>query len=227
MSHPFSVGILDDHSITIDGYRARLAQDPDLTVAWTAAYGEDVLERMAEHPVDVLILDVSVPTSLVNPSPYPILDAIPRLLESHEGLTILVISMHAESRLIKNVMRQGASGYILKDDRASLDRLDRVVREVANGDIVLSPLAGQRWRERQEPGERTLTPRQLQVLSLCMAYPDETSQQLAMRIGITPVTLRNLMSSAYLRLNVRSRTAAVAEAQRRSLITPNQTPPLD
>ena len=223
MNSTLTVAILDDHSITIDGYRHRLAQDAGLQIAWTTSYGEEVLTRMAEQPVDVLILDVSVPTSANNPSPYPILDVIPRLLEHYTALAVLVISMHAESRLIKNVMRLGASGYVLKDDRESLDRLDHVVRAVASGDLHLSPLAGRRWRERLEAGDRTLTPRQLQVLSLCMAYPDETSQQLATRVGITPVTLRNLMSGAYLRLNVRSRTAAVAEAQRRGLITP-ETP---
>ncbi len=223
MNSTLTVAILDDHSITIDGYRHRLAQDAGLQIAWTTSYGEEVLTRMAEQPVDVLILDVSVPTSPNNPSPYPILDVIPRLLERHTALAVLVVSMHAESRLIKNVMRLGASGYVLKDDRESLDRLDHVVRAVAAGDLHLSPLAGRRWRERLEAGDRTLTPRQLQVLSLCMAYPDETSQQLATRVGITPVTLRNLMSGAYLRLNVRSRTAAVAEAQRRGLITP-ETP---
>lgn len=227
MPSTLTVAILDDHSITIDGYRHRLAQDAGLQIAWTTSYGEEVLTRMAEQPVDVLILDVSVPTSTNNPSPYPILDVIPRLLESHTALTVLVISMHAESRLIKNVMRLGASGYVLKDDRESLDRLDRVVRAVAAGDLHLSPLAGRRWRERLADGDRTLTPRQLQVLSLCMAYPDETSQQLAARMAITPVTLRNLMSGAYLRLNVRSRTAAVAEAQRRGLITPTLPSPLD
>lgn len=220
MNRPLTIAILDDHSITVDGYRARLAQDPTLRIVWTTAFGEDVLTCMDEQPVDVLILDVSVPTSATNPNPYPILDVIPRLLDRQPALTILVISMHMESRLIKGVFRLGASGYVLKDDRVALDRLDQVVRTVAAGDLYVSPLAEQRWRDRQDAHDSPLTPRQLQALSLCLAYPDETSQQLALRLGVTPVTLRNLLSGAYLRLNVRSRAAAVAEAQRCGFITP-------
>ena len=225
MNRPLSIAILDDHSITIDGYRARLAQDPALRIAWTTPFGEEVLDRMDQQPVDILILDVSVPTSATNPNPYPILDVIPRLLDRHPALTIVVISMHMESRLVKGVLRLGASGYVLKDDRAALDRLDQIVRAAAAGDLYVSPLAERRWRERQDPADTALTPRQLQALSLCLAYPDETSQQLALRLGVTPVTLRNLLSGAYLRLNVRSRAAAVAEAQRQGFITPQGPPP--
>lgn len=220
MKHTLSIAILDDHSITIDGYRQRLAQDPDLTIAWTAAYGEELPPLMDAQPVDVLILDISVPTSANNPSLYPILDVLPQLLERHDALTVLVISMHAESRLIKAVMNAGAAGYILKEDRASLDRLDQVVRAVAAGEIHMSPLAAQRWQERLPDGDRELTPRQLQVLALCHAYPNEGSTELATRMSVSPVTLRNLLSGVYLRLKVRSRTAAVAEAQRRGLIAP-------
>ena len=219
MNRSLTIAILDDHSITIDGYRARLAQDPTLHIAWTTAFGEDVLDRIDAQPVDVLILDVSVPTSASNPNPYPILDVVPRLLEQHPALTILVISMHTESRLIKAVLRLGASGYVLKDDRPALDRLAQIVRAATAGDLYVSPLADRRWRERQEEADAALTPRQLQALSLCLAYPDETSQQLALRLGVTPVTLRNLLSGSYLRLKVRSRAAAVAEAQRRGLLT--------
>lgn len=226
MNRPLTIAILDDHSITIDGYRARLAQDSALHILWTTPYGEDVAVRMDQQPVDVLILDVSVPTSAHNPNPYPILDVVPRLLERHPALTLLVISMHMESRLIKTVLRLGASGYVLKDDREALNRLDQVVRAAVAGDLYVSPLAARSWHERQDPADATLTPRQLQALSLCLAYPDETSHQLALRLGVTPVTLRNLLSGAYLRLNVRSRASAVAEAQRRGLITPvGPTPP--
>ena len=86
MNRPLTIAILDDHSITVDGYRARLAQDPTLRIVWTTAFGEDVLTCMDEQPVDVLILDVSVPASATNPNPYPILDVIPRLLDEANSI---------------------------------------------------------------------------------------------------------------------------------------------
>ena len=219
MNRPLTLAILDDHSFAVDGYRAQLAQDSTLRIVWTTAYGEEVLTRLNQQPVDVLILDVTVPTSASNSNPYPILDVIPRLFERQPTLIMLVISMQMESRLIKGVLRLGASGYVLKDDCAALDRLDQVVRTVVAGDLYISPLAEQRWRDRLDAQDSSLTPRQLQALSLCQTYPDEMPQQLAFRLGVTPVTLRSLLTGACLRLNVRSRAAAVAEAQRCGFIT--------
>ena len=73
------------------------------------------------------------------------------------------------------------------------------------------------------PEEPRPSARQLEALSLCAAYPEATTAELADRLGVAHSTLRNLLSGAYLRLNVRSRTAAVAKAQRLGLITPPET----
>jgi DNA-binding CsgD family transcriptional regulator len=58
-----------------------------------------------------------------------------------------------------------------------------------------------------------LTPRQFEVLSLCAAYPNGTSAELAGRLGVSSSTFRNVLSSAYLRLGVRTRNAAIAQLQ--------------
>lgn len=65
-----------------------------------------------------------------------------------------------------------------------------------------------------------LTPRQLELLSLCAAYPDMSTAELADVMSVSNSTVRNLLSSAYLRLNVHSRTAAVEKAREMGLITP-------
>jgi DNA-binding CsgD family transcriptional regulator len=66
----------------------------------------------------------------------------------------------------------------------------------------------------------TLTPRQLELLSLCAAYPDLSTAELAQKMSVSNSTVRNLLSSAYLRLNVHSRTAAIEKARDLGLITP-------
>ena len=69
-------------------------------------------------------------------------------------------------------------------------------------------------------GER-LSPRQLEALSLCAAYPDWTSADVAEKMSVSNSTVRNLLSSAYLRLGVHSRPAAIAIARQQGLITPD------
>ncbi len=219
------LAILDDHQGIIDGYLYRFSSAPDIEVVTTLSYGEALEPFLAGSPVDVLILDVQVPSSPENLNPYPILYLIPRLLQIYPDLAVLVISMHAQRTLINAVMEAGASGYVLKDDQTSIRELPAIVRSVAGGGIHLSQLAYQQLLKRQT-ADQELTSRQLEALSLSAAYPDASTSELARAMNVANSTLRNLLSGAYMRLNVRNRTAAVAKARQMGLITPN-SPSLD
>ena len=224
MSSTIYVAILDDHQSIVDGYQYRLDQDPSVQVVATAAYGEELEPLLASHTVDVLLLDVNVPTSKSNPNPYPILHLIPQLLERYPKLAILVISMYLERPLITAVMKAGASGYILKDDQAIIQEVGAVIRSVAQGGIYLSPQASQQLLRNDDKTNRPqLTTRQLEVISLLAAYPELTTAHLAEKLDVANSTVRNLLSSAYLRLGVRNRAAAIAKTRRLGLITP-ETP---
>ena len=216
------VTILDDHQSIIDGYVYRLSSVPDLEVVATISYGEELGSTLAANSTDVLLLDINVPTSAENPNPYPILHEIPNLLEKYPDIHILVISMYAERGLIRAVMEAGASGYVLKDDRAMLKDLGNVVQSIANGGIYLSQKAHQLMlSQKTTPSGERLSPRQLEALSLCASYPDWTSADLAKKMSVSNSTVRNLLSGAYLRLGVHSRPAAIARARQQGLITPD------
>jgi DNA-binding NarL/FixJ family response regulator len=217
----FRVTILDDHQSIIDGYVFRLSNTPVEVVA-TLNYGEELEPALAAHPTDVLLLDINVPTSTENPNPYPVLHDIPNLLEKYPDLYILVISMHAERGLIRAVMEAGASGYVLKDDRATIKDLGNIVQSIAKGGIYFSQKAYQLMlTQKTVPSGERLSPRQLEALSLCAAYPDATTAQLAGKMSVSNSTVRNLLSGAYIRLSVHSRTAAIERARQLGLITPH------
>jgi len=212
MPSQIRVAILDDHQSIIDGYVYRISSAPHVKVVSTALYGEELEPMLENHEVDVLLLDISVPNSAENNNPYPILYIIPRLLQRHPGLSILVISMYTQHALVETLVNAGISGYIFKDDQASIQQLAKIVEIVAGGGIYFSQGAYRDLRGEQ-PGS-ILTPRQLEALSLCAAQPDGDTVVLASRLGITGSTLRNLLSGAYLRLGVRTRAAAIAKAQK-------------
>lgn len=71
----------------------------------------------------------------------------------------------------------------------------------------------------QNNKEINLTARQIEVLTLCVNYPDLSPQGLAEKLGVIPSTLRNILSTIYLRLGVTSRVAAIAEARKLGLIS--------
>lgn len=221
MPNKIRVMILDDHQNIVDGYVYRLSQMPQIEIAATLSFGEDLGPALQKHPADVLLLDVSVPTSPENGNPYPILSVIPNLLQQHPELDILVISMHAERGLIRAVMEAGASGYILKDDQSTARDLGSVVLSVAGGGIYFSQKAHQLYAKSQSrDGDELLTIRQLEALSLCAAYPDDSTAKMAKKMAVANSTFRNLLSGAYVRLEVHTRVAAIAKARQLGLITP-------
>lgn len=225
MSRKIYVSILDDHQSIIDGYLYRLNGIPQIEVVATLAYGEELGPALAGHPTDVLLLDINVPTAPDNPNPYPILHTIPRLLQIYPRLNVLVISMFAERGLIRAVMESGASGYILKDDQATLRDLGNVVLSIAGGGIYFSQKAHQLLlRQKSVPSGERLTARQLEALSLCAAHPNCTTEELAQMMIVSNSTVRNLLSGAYIRLGVRTRAAAIDRARYLGLITPLSPP---
>ena len=227
MTDKIRVAILDDHQPIIDGYLYRLSSDPGIEVVGTVTWGDELEPFLAQHSVDVLLLDVFVPTNQGNSDPYPILHLIPKLLKSYPEMNILVISMHDQRTLIHAVLEAGASGYVLKDDQMTIRDLAATVRRVAEGEIHLSQHAYQQLQKLSTNDLKTpLTRRQVEVLSLCAARPDASTNDLAQALCIEPSTLRNLLSASYLKLEVRTRSGAVAKARQMGLITP-EIPPLD
>ena len=227
MDHKIRVAILDDHQGIIDGYSYRLSDAEDIEVVVTMSYGEELEPALEEHPVDVLLLDIQVPIDQYNNNPFPVLYLIPKILQRHPSLNILAISMHHHRTLIHSTMESGASGYLLKDDKDKIQNLDQVIRNIVKGEIILSDQAHlQLKKRRKDQINKPLSHREIEAISLCAAYPDIDTAQLAKLMGIAHSTLRNLLSRAYLKLDVHNRTAAVAKAHQLGLLAPTD-PPLE
>ena len=216
------VTILDDHQSIVDGYRYRLGLTQEIEVADVVMFGEGLEPSLETHPADVLLLDINVPTAKENPNPYPILHIIPQLLQKYPDLSILVISMYAERALIRSVVEAGASGYVLKEDSETIRDLGDIIKSVAAGGRYFSKRALQLYTDYLSKSEDKdlLTNRQREALSLAAAYPDDTTADLAIKMGVLDSTVRNLLTSVYVKLGVHTRAAAIAKARQMALITP-------
>lgn len=222
MEKKIRVTILDDHQSIVDGYRFRLNKFPQIEVIDSLEHGEDLESSLKKQAPDILLLDVYVPVSAENRNPYPILQIIPNLIQRYPNLEIIVISMHAERGIIRAVMQSGASGYILKDDQKTIQDLGNVILSVAGGGVFLSEKARTAYmKNRDGANDEPLTGRQMKVLSLCAAYPDHTTSELAREMNVANSTVRNMLSEMYIRLGVHSRAAAIAKARQLGLIAPD------
>ena len=220
MTKLVKVSILDDHQTILDGYQFRLANSQRVEIASALQFGSEINAALEKYSIDVLILDINVPTSQDNPNPYPILHVIPSLLQKYPNLAILVISMHNDRSLIRAVMEAGASGYILKDDQSMLVDLENVIVSIAAGGIFLSREISNILLPANKNEDVPLSQRQLEDLSLSLAFPDDTTADLAKKMSVANSTVRNLLSGAYIKLGVRTRAAAIAKARKLGVITP-------
>jgi two-component system response regulator NreC len=219
------VAIFEDHQSIVDGYLYRLSGEPKIQVVATVFFGEDLEPTLTQNQVDVLLLDVQVSTSQTNSNPYPVLRSVSSILQKYPNLNILAISMHTQAVLVQSFVDAGVRGYIQKDDYESIRQLAKIILMVANGGVYFSDAAYQHLRQK-ESGKTSpiLSPRQIEVLSLCVAYPDDSTDELAKRLNVASSTVRNLLSNAYIRLEVHTRAAAITKIKKMGLLPDESAP---
>ena len=104
---PIRVLVCDDHAVVREGIRHVLEAEPGVTVVAEAGNAAQALALAAEHRPDVIVLDVSMPGESG-------LRAAPRLREAVPEARILIMSMHDNAEYVREGVRSGASGYLLK-----------------------------------------------------------------------------------------------------------------
>jgi len=124
------VVIADDHHLVRQGIRALLERAGDIEVVGEAADGPEALGLVEQLLPDVLVLDIAMPH--LNG-----VEAVGRLRDLKVKTRALILSMYADETLVRQALRNGAKGYLLK--RAVADELLLAVRAVSRGDTFLSP----------------------------------------------------------------------------------------
>ncbi len=122
--------LADDHTIVRQGLKLILSAHSDLEVVGEAANGKEAIELAAKLKPDIVLMDVAMPE--LNG-----IEATRRMVEANPRIKILVLSMHKEAVYVREILRAGARGYILKD--AIDNELISAVRSVAKGDGYISP----------------------------------------------------------------------------------------
>ena len=157
-----NIMIVDDHSLIRKGLRLLLKGNADFAVTAEAASGEEALQKVRHEPVDIMLLDISMPGACG-------LAIIEQAKEYRPKLKIVILSMHEDENYIRKAMRLGANGYIPK--ASADDELVDALRAEASGRFYLSKNAEQSLltslfagpgEDEQDP-TRCLSPRELEV----------------------------------------------------------------
>ncbi len=154
--------IADDHAIVRGGLKQLFALAPDLQVVGEAANGAEVLERLRQQPIDLLLLDLNMPGISGT-------DLIGRVKAHQPELPVLVFSMHNEPLVAARMLKAGANGYITKDCEPTI--LLTAVRKVAAHGNYIDPVIAEKMAfdatsTAECPPHARLSERELEVFRL-------------------------------------------------------------
>ena len=122
--------LVDDHAIFREGLRCLIEKQPDIEVVGEAADGRKAIHVAKELRPDLVIMDVKMP--VMNG-----IEATRQIVDKFSGVKVLALSMYSDTRFVLEMLRAGASGYLLKD--STFEELNRAIRNVVSNKIYLSP----------------------------------------------------------------------------------------
>ncbi|MGI9026491.1 MAG: response regulator [Burkholderiaceae bacterium] len=121
--------IVDDHTIVRQGIAQLFNREPDLDVCVEAGDADAAVAVLAKTPVDLAIVDISLPgTSGI--------ELVKLIRDSHPQLPVLVMSMHDEALYSDRAFRAGAKGYVMKQE--ATEKLLAAIRKILNGGVYVS-----------------------------------------------------------------------------------------
>lgn len=208
------VVMADDHALIRAGIGSLLARMPGVELVAEARDGPDALEQIAAQLPDVAVLDITMPG--LNG-----IQVVARLRTECPDVRVIVLSMHDNEEYVRQALRAGASGYLLKD--SSPLELELAVRTVAQGRTYLSPAVSRHlvadYLRRGSDGEGAadgLTARQREILQLIAE--GNTNQEMAATLNLSVKTIETHRSQLMDRLDIHDVAGLVRYAIRSGLV---------
>lgn len=197
-----TVLVADDHTVVREGVRRIFENSVDISIVGEAQDGKEVKELVAKLRPKVLLLDLKMPET----SPVEIENWV---RENYPGTVTLAFTAHHRVAYLVDMMDAGIAGYLDKNEPA--DDLITAIRRAARGELLFTAEQFDRARKwRHEAGEKwaKLTEREREILSLI--NQGHSNKTIAKELGITPKTVAYHISTILDRLNVESRSEAIA-----------------
>jgi len=208
------VVIADDHAIVRAGLRALIHSEPDLELVGEAAGGVEAIQLVDKLAPNVLVLDISMPD----------IDGITvtREIKGKKNDThILILTVHEDEVFLREVIKAGASGYIIK--HAAEAELVTAIHSVTSGEIYVHPsllrtllVDSDRPLSKAQKQAEDLTPREVDILKLLVQ--GYTNRQIADELSISIRTVEGHRANLTEKLGLRSRVELLRYARDHEII---------
>ncbi len=215
MADKIRVLMADDHTIVRAGVRLLVEAEPDMEVVGEALNGTEAVTLAEALRPDVILMDIAMPD--LNG-----LEATRQIKSHFPEIHVLVLTMHRSDDYFFEVLKAGASGYVLK--AAETNELIGAIRAVARGEVFLYPTVARQLLQDylnrlNEPGSAAgsaLTPREKVILRLLAE--GYNSKEIADRLVVSPSTIHSHRSNLMRKLNLSSRHDLIQYARERGLL---------
>lgn len=204
--------VADDHAIVRRGLRELLGETPDVEVAAEAATSAEALECVRRQPLDVVVLDLSLPGRGG-------LDLLADIKAERAELPVLILTVHPEDQYAVRALKAGASGYITKESAPEV--LVDAVRRAAAGGRYVSPTLAEKLAlhldgaRRCEPHE-ALSDREFQVFRLLAG--GRTVGQIAEELSLSVKTVSTYRARVLGKMGLRTNAELTQYAFRNNLV---------
>lgn len=207
--------IAEDHNLVRQGVRALLEQSGEVQVVAEAATGLEAVELTEEHEPDVVVMDLSMPR-------LDGIQAAERILDLKLPTQIIILSMHADTTVVHQLLRRGVKGYLLKD--VVTEELMLAVRSVSQGKMFLSPTISDTVMTmllsppdaEAECTADLITPREREVLQL--VAEGHTNRSIGETLHISVKTVEKHRANVMAKLEVNDLATLIREAIKQGLI---------
>lgn len=207
--------VVDDHPVFRLGMTALLHSLSGVRVVAEAEDAARAREAVAAHAPDVVLMDLHLGEDSG-------IETTRDLVRAHPEIAVLVITMQEDDESVVASIRAGARGYLLKG--ASPDEVERALRAVANGEMILAPKVAARAMATVTSGRTAvrvpfpeLTDREREVLDLVARGFDNTT--ISRRLVLSPKTVRNHVANVLNKIGASDRSAAIVTAREGGLGT--------
>ncbi|MDD5127211.1 MAG: response regulator transcription factor [Dehalococcoidales bacterium] len=209
--------IADDHPLVRKALRDSFQTQNDFEVVAEASNGEQAVQLASEHIPDIIIMDINLPR--LNG-----IEATRLIKAKHPAIAILALTVYDDNEHILGMLEAGAAGYLTKTVFG--EDVARAVRGIIAGDTIISGTLSQHLiqnvaKQKASPvslpsGER-LTRREMEVLKLIAK--GMTNKDIAKKLGVTDGTVKGYIVEIFAKLNVFSRTEALATSIKAGIIS--------
>jgi two-component system, NarL family, response regulator NreC len=201
-----------------EGLRSLLEKQPDIEAVTEAESAQKALKLVEEFTPNLIIIDVVMPS--LNG-----IEATRRILSKTPTIKVIALSMYSDKRFVMEMLRAGASGYLLKD--CAFEELDEAIRAVVQDRTYITPrivdiIVKDYFSQVEKPSSSALaalTSRQYEVLQLLAE--GKTTREIAKQMSLSVKTIESHRQQIINKLNIRSIAGLTKYAIREGLISPD------